>query len=152
MKLTERQKHMAVFCGMGVLFWTLSMTGVLFMKPGPEEMTFVIPTLAATLDFFRRALPLTIPFGIGTGLLLGLASMPNKPVTQIRLETLRDRVCDHLRETDPKTNELILLFEWAGRLGWKGVEEAVRRDPERYPHATKLLAQDAEIIPFKREG
>lgn len=149
MKLTKRQQHMVWACVMGVTFWTLSVSGVLFMKTGPEEMSFFVPPLATILEFYGRALPLTIPFGIGTGLFLGWASLPNKPVTQIRLETLRERVCDHLRETDPKTNELILIFEWAGRLGWKNVEAAVRRDPKRYPYATELLARDAEIIPFE---
>lgn len=152
MKLTQRQKHVLGYCLASVLIWTFTLSGMLFMKSGPEDITFMVPTFQEGLTFFRHALPLTIPFGLVTGIFFSLASMPNKPVTQIHLETLRERVCDYLRETDPKTNELVLIFEWAGRLGWKGVEANVRRNPEKWPHAAALLAQDAEIIPFRKEG
>lgn len=152
MKLSARQKHMLVYMVASVVIWTFTLSSVLFMKSGPEEITFMMPTLTQTLDFFERALPMTIPFGMITGLFFSLASMPKKPIVQIRMDTLREGVMDYLRDCDDRTREMALLFEWAGRTGWHSVEAHVRRNPEKYPHAATLLARDAEIIPFRKEG
>lgn len=152
LKLTQRQKHVLSYMVACVAIWTFTLSGMLFMKSGPESMEFMVPTWTQAGDFFSRALPLTIPFGLITGLFFSLASMPRKPLTQLRMDTLREGVLDHLRDCDDRTREMALIFEWAGRAGWSTVEATVRRNPEKYPYAALLLARSAEVLPFKREA
>jgi hypothetical protein len=126
---------LGVYCAFGV-----SVAGIYF---GGEQL--------AQRPFFNdvetqiRALAMIGGVGAVVGLMMGLTSIPRTPLAQVRMETLRESVLDHLRDLDDETRELVLLYEWAGRLGWSGVESSVRRQPEKYPFAAKLLAKEDAI-------
>jgi hypothetical protein len=154
MKLTKRQKHVLIFMVWGIIgvYFAFGVTlAGMYFGDGPDS-GLAGKAIAEDLGYQIKASLMIGGVGAVTGLIIGLPSMPYTPVKQVRLDTLRGSVIDYLRDLDDETREMVALYEWAGRLGWSGVESSVRHQPEKYPFAAKLLANEDDFNEAKAKG